>query len=90
MRNQSLPSPPPSTFRYVQEDILQPSDPHYRQFHKVFEQFKIVEPAEPKTPTEESPVKMAAKKAAAVAAAASKGQEKEADSDDEEEEEVSE
>ena len=30
-------------FRYVQEDVLQPGDTHYRQFHKIFEMFKITE-----------------------------------------------
>ena len=27
--------------RYIQEEILKPGDPNYRQFHKVFEAFKI-------------------------------------------------
>ncbi len=37
--------------RYVQEDILQPEDPNYRQFHKIFEAFKLSEvPEKPKDP----------------------------------------
>ena len=27
--------------RYVQENVLQPGDAHYKQFHKIFEAFKI-------------------------------------------------
>lgn len=37
-----------STYRYVQEDILQQDDPNYRQFHKIFEAFKLVDPPDPK------------------------------------------
>ena len=39
-----MPSCLPS--RYIQEDILKPGDPNYRQFHRIFEAFKISEPPE--------------------------------------------
>ena len=46
--------------RYVQEDLLRPGDAHYRQFHKIFEAFKLTEP-EKKPDVEQSPVELAAK-----------------------------
>ena len=44
-------------YRYVQEDLLKPGDTHYKQFHKIFEAFKISEGSEatPKT-TPTSPI----------------------------------
>ena len=33
--------------RYVQEDILKPGDPNYRQFHRILESFKIPNAPEP-------------------------------------------
>ena len=35
-----------NTIRYVQENILRPGDPNYRQFHKILESFRITEPEE--------------------------------------------
>ena len=57
-------------YRYVQEDLLKPGDFHYRQFHKIFELFKLSEGQETPptaTPThlEETPMTIAAKSAAA-------------------------
>ena len=56
--------------RYVQENILNPGDIHYRQFHKIFEAFKLHEEPEapPKTtpiPTDDDTMSIAAKSAAA-------------------------
>ena len=62
----------PIVFRYVQEDVLQPGDTHYKQFHKIFEAFKLSEESEdpPKTtPTSHIPdddsMSIAAKSSAA-------------------------
>ena len=55
--------------RYVQEDLLKPGDAHYRQFHKIFENFKITDDSDatPKaTPIpEDDSMSIAAKSAAA-------------------------
>ena len=76
-----------TSIRYVQEDLLKPGDTHYRQFHKIFELFKISEEQEAPptaTPTaaaasEESPMTIAAK-----SAAAQRRQREEEESDEEE------
>ena len=76
-----------TSIRYVQEDLLKPGDTHYRQFHKIFELFKLSEEQEAPptaTPTaaaasEESPMTIAAK-----SAAAQRRQREEEESDEEE------
>ena len=60
-----------SPYRYVQEDVLQPTDVHYRHFHKIFEAFRLTEKEAPPTatptarPIEQTPMTIAAKSAAA-------------------------
>ncbi len=77
-----------TTTRYVQEDILQPGDPNYRQFHKIFEMFKISEP-ETKPEPQESPMQLVAKAVeASKKMAAAMAAEKKRESSDEEEEET--
>ena len=68
----------------MQEDLLRPGDPQFRQFYKIFEHFKLEEEKEgpqvapPKTtPIEETPMTIAAKLAAA------QKKQREEDSDDE-------
>ena len=75
-----------SPYRYIQEDVLQPTDVHYRQFHKIFEAFRLTEKEAPPTatptarPIEQTPMTIAAKSAAA--------QKKQREEEEEEEEEV--
>ena len=79
---------PISTCRYVQEDILRPGDHHFRQFYKIFEAFKLVEP-EKKPEVEESSMEVAAKSIEALKKAARlRQQQVEEESDEEEEVEV--
>ena len=79
------PSPVPIYCRYVQEDVLQPTDVHYRHFHKIFEAFRLTEKEAPPTatptarPIEQTPTTIAAKSAAA--------QKKQREEEEEEEEE---
>ena len=79
---------PICTCRYVQEDILRPGDQHYRQFYRIFEAFKLVEPVK-KPEVEESPMEVAAKSIEALKKAARlRQQQVEEESDEEEEAEV--
>ena len=71
--------------RYVQEDILQPDDPNYRQFHKIFEAFRLSD-----TPKEEGNTvsDLVAKAAEASKRLAAQHKYRIPAEDDEEEEEV--
>ncbi len=73
--------------RYVQEDILQPDDPNYNQFHKIFEAFKMSEmPELPKDPNSVSELVAKAAEASKKLAQQRKYQPQEEEEDDDEEE----
>ncbi len=72
--------------RYVQEDILQPDDPNYRQFHKIFEAFKLSEvPEKSKDPNSVSELVAKAAEASKKLAQQRKYQPQEEEEEEEEE-----
>ena len=81
---------PTHTRRYVQEDILTPDDPNYRQFHKIFEAFKLTDPPDPKTDKDSympSVSELVAKAAEASKRLAAQKRQQESDDDDDDEDE---
>ena len=72
--------------RYVQEDLLKPGDIHYKQFHKIFEMFKLTEGSDGSaktTPTNQLDVDDESMSIAAKSSAAQKKQRDEEESEDE-------